>query len=211
MSKAELRGDSHVIRALIRGSELTRDSLSDEAKLRAGVDQIERYLATHSPDLLPLRVSIEDDAEHARKRATVRTRNGSGSRTGIDFELMDSPEVRELLAMHRRSKELGELPWTLVDDDSSESVVTHVDGLFDAIDARGRKGAEIQRYKGLGEMSAEQLWETTMDPGRRVMLRVRIEDAIATDKVLTLLMGDDVEPRREFIEQNALNVRNLDI
>ena len=83
--------------------------------------------------------------------------------------------------------------------------------LLEAVMAAGRKGQKIQRYKGLGEMNAEQLWETTLDPDNRALLQVKVEDADVTDEIFTRLMGDVVEPRREFIQDNALNVANLDV
>ncbi len=83
--------------------------------------------------------------------------------------------------------------------------------LVDYIVAAGKKNVVIQRYKGLGEMNPRQLWDTTMNPDTRTLLQTRIEDAIETDEIFTILMGDQVEPRRRFIEENALNVKNLDI
>ena len=92
-----------------------------------------------------------------------------------------------------------------------EDAITRPTQLLDAVMAAGRKGLSIQRYKGLGEMNAEQLWETTLDPDNRALLQVKVEDADVTDEIFTRLMGDVVEPRRDFIQENALNVANLDV
>jgi DNA gyrase subunit B len=94
---------------------------------------------------------------------------------------------------------------------AAEGAITRPTQLLAAVLAAGRKGLAIQRYKGLGEMNAEQLWETTLDPDNRALLQVKVEDADVTDEIFTRLMGDVVEPRREFIQQNALNVANLDV
>ena len=92
-----------------------------------------------------------------------------------------------------------------------KDAITRPSELLDAVFAGGRKGLSIQRYKGLGEMNAEQLWETTLDPDNRSLLQVKVEDADVTDEIFTRLMGDIVEPRRDFIQENALNVANLDV
>ena len=93
---------------------------------------------------------------------------------------------------------------------TSEEISTRED-LLERVLTAAKKDLSIQRYKGLGEMNPEQLWETTMNPEKRTLLQVRIDDAVETDDIFSILMGDAVEPRRKFIEDNALDVRNLDI
>ncbi|HRR33667.1 MAG TPA: DNA topoisomerase (ATP-hydrolyzing) subunit B [Kiritimatiellia bacterium] len=105
----------------------------------------------------------------------------------------------------------GDAPVAYIIEDGGEIPVKALADLLDTVRERGRKGLTIQRYKGLGEMNPDQLYDTTMDPNKRRLLRVRLEDAVKADAIFTLLMGDEVEPRRRFIEDNALNVRNLDV
>ena len=89
--------------------------------------------------------------------------------------------------------------------------LTGIRDILPAVRRRGEKGLSITRFKGLGEMDAEELWETTMDPERRILRRVRIDEAAEADRIFRILMGDQVEPRRNFIEQHALEVQNLDV
>jgi len=105
----------------------------------------------------------------------------------------------------------GGEPVAYVVEDKEEFPVSALPDLLNMVRERGRKGLAIQRYKGLGEMNPDQLYDTTMDPAKRRLLRVKLEDVVKADGMFTLLMGDEVEPRRKFIEDNALNVRNLDI
>src|SRR5437016_14019660 len=99
----------------------------------------------------------------------------------------------------------------VLDDHDAETPVKSVDELWHVALERSRQGASFQRYKGLGEMNPEQLWDTTMNPETRTLLKVTMEDAVGADEMFTVLMGDAVEPRREFIEKHALDVANVAI
>jgi DNA gyrase subunit B len=103
---------------------------------------------------------------------------------------------------------LGPSPWTVGE---GRAPIAGPDALWDAVDQRGRKGLTITRYKGLGEMNPETLWETTLNPDGRAFLQVRIEDGVEAEQIFSVLMGDEVEPRREFIEKNALEAANIDV
>jgi DNA gyrase subunit B len=124
--------------------------------------------------------------------------------------LLELPEFVRLRELMFDLASLGEPPFVVASDDVEERV-SSLAGLHDALMAGARKGLDIQRYKGLGEMNPEQLWATTMNPETRTLLQVRIEDAVAAEDIFSTLMGDEVESRRRFIEDNALNVRNLDV
>ena len=119
-------------------------------------------------------------------------------------------EARRLDGDAAALREVYDQPGKLNARDREFSITGPV-GLVEAVMEIGRRGIEINRYKGLGEMNPEQLWETTMNPETRTLLRVTMEDAVGADEMFTVLMGDAVEPRREFIEKNALDVVNLDI
>ncbi|AJF07822.1 DNA gyrase subunit B [Geoalkalibacter subterraneus] len=128
------------------------------------------------------------------------------------LEILSSPEYKMLLQAYRKVEEICLEEKAFISYENKDVLeVTDRQELLDHFLERAKKGQYIQRYKGLGEMNPEQLWETTMDPDKRVLLQVKIEDAVEADEIFTVLMGDQVEPRREFIENNALNVSNLDI
>jgi len=128
----------------------------------------------------------------------------------IDWELATHVEFQRAVELYKSFIQLSQPPFIIKEGDSETEVASR-DELLDHILTAARKDFQIQRYKGLGEMNPEQLWETTMDPEKRTLLQVRIDDAVETDEIFTVLMGDQVEPRRRFIEDNALDVKNLDI
>ncbi len=151
---------------------------------------------------------IRFDEEHSLFSLTLR--NGASGSVQLDYDTLSSAEWKQLLALFRKISEFRAGPIVLREGQKETKLESETD-LIDHIVAAGKKNLTIQRYKGLGEMNPQQLWETTMNPDTRTILQVTIDDAIETDEIFTILMGDQVEPRRKFIEDNALNVKNLDV
>jgi DNA gyrase subunit B len=154
---------------------------------------------------------IEDDTEIDGYRLVVTAKpNGSGIRTILDSDFLLSPEIQEIARLGTELRSIGSSPFVFSEKGEQKTLNSQRE-VVDAILSRSRNGVEIQRYKGLGEMNPEQLWETTMNPDTRTLLQVKIDDAYGADEIFSTLMGDEVEPRRQFIADNALVVKNLDI
>ncbi len=200
-----------VLWQMVYGASLTLEQMQDELAVQAYCDQLSERLQTVSAKGSAYSMVVRKDQERQLYFPVVKLlAHGVESETEYHHEFFSSGEYRSLVA-------LGETVNTLIEEDGyfqrGEKVFptqVFAEGL-DWLMVEARKGFSIQRYKGLGEMNPEQLWETTMDPEERRMLKVTIEDAIAADQIFTTLMGDQVEPRRDFIEENALSVANLDI
>ncbi len=151
------------------------------------------------------------DEEYNLYGFEVQESNGGKSmRCRVQWDLIASVEYRNLFQVYQEIKETAPPPYLLVEK-GREMKIERMEDLLESLNHIGREGLSIQRYKGLGEMNPEQLWETTMNPERRTLLKVKVEDAIEADETFSILMGDEVEQRRRFIEENALFVQRLDI
>jgi DNA gyrase subunit B len=200
-----LRGQhGHDVVQFLEESSLLGEQVAtaeDAVKLlsRADVDGDSHRTAMVDEDPLEIRVkAVEALTGFARTHRIKRT-------------LFDSPEYRQLRRVHEQLIELaGTPPFEVSLGDAHESALSF-EALHEAVMTVARKGANVQRFKGLGEMNADQLGETTMSPSTRVLAQVTLEDAVAADRIFSKLMGDQVEPRREFIEENARAVANLDV
>ncbi len=211
LHKINRRCDARFVSAVIRTSRLTRDDLRQRRKVEETAIAARELLERTTPDLFPMEVEVQWEPEHGAARIAFTPRPGSGAvPCAIDWSLAERAEYQELWSIHEDLVSIGGSPYIAEDKDGSVEL-EDAEALIDFLDRRGHKGTSLGRYKGLGEMNATELWETTMNPDARTLLQVRVDDAVNADEIFTILMGDQVEPRRRFIEDNALNVRNLDI
>jgi len=210
-TQLDKRGDAR-ISAQFAEMGLTEEDLRNKDKLELLEAKVMAEVTRRHGELGQAAAEYKQDAEHGgwemRYPAGV---HGVRRHTVINSDFIRSSEFKELRTISNELKAQLVEPLALEHGEDKPVEVQSTDEIATLVDELGRKGLQIQRYKGLGEMNADQLWETTMDPAKRNLLRVKVDEAVAADQIFAKLMGDEVEPRREFIEQNALNVRNLDV
>src|SRR5687767_14636869 len=185
---------------VITKSNLKLRKVFGEQELMAGV-QGKLAAAGYNTDL-------SHDDEHGLWKVTIT--NPNGQIVNVDWNLASYVEFQKSVELMRILVIDLPAPFIVGENGKSETIESRLE-LLERVTGMAKKDLSIQRYKGLGEMNPEQLWETTMDPEKRTMLQVKVDDAVETDDLFTVLMGDAVEPRRKFIEDNALDVRNLDV
>jgi DNA gyrase subunit B len=213
-SRRQIPGE--LIESLVVEDDLTRETLRDGKRLR----RISETLSGRLKAFASLTAAVEMAVDEEHKAHTLRVRyltSGLRQTLDIDHAFIATGEFRELVAVSPPALGLGAPPYRFrekaVDAKPAGPEVTAptASGLLVAILEHGKQGMAIQRYKGLGEMNPGQLWETTMDPEKRTLLKVNPGDGVAAGEMFTVLMGDEVEPRRAFIEKHAKEVKNLDI
>jgi DNA gyrase subunit B len=202
--------EAAMIRAFVDEPGLDRDLLKNQAALTQAVANVKKTLRVMYPKLEST-LEILADEEHQSNKVVCRMQ-ASGATFALDVthDLVGSADFRELQKLAPSAIGLGRAPYKLKAKGEEQELRSTAD-LVKAILDLGKQGLAIQRYKGLGEMNPGQLWETTMNPEARTLLRVKLEDVPGVDEIFTILMGDEVEPRRNFIQTHALEVRNLDV
>ncbi len=202
LAMVEKKGTPRVlVELLLKGQIKEAEAFTDKPLLQ----ELIRPLREAGADVV-----LERDDEHGVFEIVQQVgSNGNSREVRVGEGFVSSPEYKALYSAYDDFRELDQPPLAVVD--GGETAVEGREALLKLFLDEGQRGVSIQRYKGLGEMNAEQLWESTMDPTTRRLLQVRLEDEEVAENIFTTLMGDAVEPRRQFIEENALNVRNLDI
>jgi DNA gyrase subunit B len=204
------RLDTVVLRAILLDKAFSKAALKEEANLKALAASIESYVKEFHPKTR-IEWVIEKDEEHQAFKLRFDTKwDAIHSSILFDENFVTTPEFRELQSLSPAMLGLDG-PSYRVREKGEEKNFSDTDKLVHFILDLGKKGLSIQRYKGLGEMNPEQLWETTMIPDKRTLLQVTVEDSVKADEIFNILMGDQVEPRRAFIQRHALEARNLDI
>ncbi len=202
--------ESGILRAFVEQPGLDRELLKNAEALKRVVASARKALAAVYPNAA-ITLDIVEDEEHESNKVACRVQtNGRARSLEITHELVGSADFRELQRLAPTAIGLGRPPYK-VKAEEKETEYTNTADLVHAILEIGKKGINLQRYKGLGEMNPEQLWETTMNPETRMLLQVKLEDFAGVEDIFSILMGDEVEPRRDFIQQHALEVRNLDV
>jgi DNA gyrase subunit B len=206
--------DANFLKSLVEDGSLKADMMKDKAKLQAFVEMLSAKIQdSHHVSLKKYNLIVEEDLKNLGYQIRVQVASSAKTKNfRIGMQFADSSEFADLLNQYEGIKRYLKSNFTLKHHQGGTA--SKHEGLQDFaafVSSEGRQGAYIQRSKGLGEMNPEQLWETTMNPSNRTLLQVKIEDTIDADQVFSVLMGDQVDPRREFVETNALNVRNLDI
>ncbi len=201
-------GDPTVLRAIMAMNDWDRTMFQDAQRSLALLSHVRTYWQSHSHDE-EMTASVQQDEEGFRMVCVV-TRNGVSQTVQVGSEMIGSPEFREMRNLSPMGIGLGAPPFQIRDADGVREYQTSAELVAHFL-ARAKKGISIQRYKGLGEMNPDQLWETTMNPDIRTLLQVRLEDRVEAERVFSVLMGEDVEPRRAFIEKHAMEVKNLDV